>query len=314
MSGITIDSLEGLGFFSLCERIESAFPDSPPIGSTRDPRGERVRFRANPALGFSGGDIEGFRILRQDPVQIEVTVNFLGLHGPASPLPPHYTERVMHADEPSALGAFFDFFNHRLVGLYYQCWINQRYEIRYRPGASDSMSDSIAAFIGLFERNPEDAGRERVLLLPYAGLLALFSRSRTVISGVLSQHFGIPCELEEFVRRDISIPPEARCRLGRLGTLGVDAIAGETMPDVTGRFLVRIGPLTAGQYRSFLPGRPARDVLARLLDLMVREPLDWGTSLVLAQGEADGGRLGTAELGWTSFLDPPGDKNIMVEL
>ncbi|MDP2800824.1 MAG: type VI secretion system baseplate subunit TssG, partial [Phreatobacter sp.] len=151
-----VSALKGLNFFKLASQIEQLVPDSPPIGSTVAPRLEAVRFRANPTLGFPAGEIAAIVPRDGEPRRLDVFVNLLGLHGPSSPLAPHYTERVMHADGTSTVGDFLDFFNHRLLGLLYQSWKMQRHELRFESGGGDRTSAAMAALMGL----PVHAGDE----------------------------------------------------------------------------------------------------------------------------------------------------------
>lgn len=57
---------------------------------------EKVLFRAAPSMGFPSADIAEINILADN--KIELTVNFLGLYGPASPLPAYFTEAIIAED------------------------------------------------------------------------------------------------------------------------------------------------------------------------------------------------------------------------
>ncbi|WP_201456073.1 type VI secretion system baseplate subunit TssG, partial [Bradyrhizobium macuxiense] len=140
---------------------------------------------------------------------------------------------------------------------------------------------------------------------PHAGVLALPSRSARLVAGVISSHLNVPARVEEFIWREIDIPPEAQWRLGRLGLeLGIDTLAGETMPDVAGKFRICLGPLNQQQFRSLLPGREAHGILCRLVNVVLREPLAWDLQLELAPAEMPEWTLGEGELGWTTTIEP----------
>ncbi len=53
-----------MNFFRLCELIELAAPDHPPLGTTDSPANEPVRFRSNGRLGFPGREIDA---VERDP-------------------------------------------------------------------------------------------------------------------------------------------------------------------------------------------------------------------------------------------------------
>ncbi|MCA6107933.1 type VI secretion system baseplate subunit TssG [Bradyrhizobium cenepequi] len=302
-----LNELAAYGFFSLAALLEHRFSDAPPIGSTDNPEREAVRFRAASMLGFPAEEIADVRQVKAAGERLEVYVNFLGLHGPSSPLPPFYTERVMHVDGTAALADFFDFFNHRLISLLLQIWRYYRHHLRFAAGATDAISVLVGALFGLMPRESTADEREwRARLLPHAGVLALCSRSARLMASVIASHLDLPARVEEFIWREIDIPPEAQWRLGRPGLqLGVDTLAGETMPDVVGKFRLCLGPLNQRQFRSLLPGREAHAILCRLINVILREPLAWDLKLELGPGETPEWALGEGELGWTTLIDPP---------
>ncbi|WP_271553035.1 type VI secretion system baseplate subunit TssG [Bradyrhizobium sp. CCBAU 45394] len=301
------DELSAFGFFSLVAHLERRFSDAPPIGSTDDPAREAVRFRAAPTLGFPAEEIARIRQAKAAGERVEVYVNFLGLHGPSSPLPPFYAERIMHADGMGSLGDFFDLFNHRLISLLLQIWRYYRHQLRFEEGATDAISVLIGTLFGLGPG--EDTARERewrTWLLPHAGVLALRSRSAKLVAGLISSHFNIPARVEEFIWREIEIPRQAQWRLGRPDLeLGVDTLAGETMPDIVGKFRLSLGPLNQQQFRSLLPGCEGHAILCRLIRAILRVPLAWDLQLELALGQTPEWALGEGELGWTTWIDPP---------
>jgi len=299
-------------FFELCLRLEEMYPEAGAIGETTSPANEKVRFRANPTLGFPTEEVSALTLPERPGERIEVVANLMGLHGPSSPLPPAFTERIIFAEDGGALRDFSDFFNHRLIGLLFRTWKHYRHHYRYKAGATDPISGAVAALFGMHGTGENDALPERTLLLPYAGILALYSHSAPIVAGVVRHYFDIPCTIEEFVLREITIPPEDRFELGGAnGELGFTTVCGETMRDVMGKFRIRLGPLTGAQCESLLPDAPAYKTLQDLIRLSVREPYAWDHCYVLAPGEAAPAQLGTSRLGWSGWLDP--DPNAEIE-
>jgi type VI secretion system protein ImpH len=292
-------------FYELCLRLEEMFPQSGGIGATDAPARETVRFRANPTLGFPAQEVASVTLPERSGDQVVVTANLLGLHGPASPLPPAFTERIIFAEDAGALRDFSDFFNHRLLALLFRVWKHYRHHHRYAEGATDPISGAIAALFGMHGARDGDALPARVLLLPYAGMLALYSHSAPIVAGVVRHCFGVPCTIEEFVPREITIPPEDRFMLGGAnGELGVGAVCGDSMRDVMGKFRIRLGPMTAAQCANLLPDGEDYKTLQDLIRLSIREPYDWDHAYVLAPGEAAAAELGRSRLGWSGWLDP----------
>ncbi len=306
-----LESLSRCSFQDAMTIIDRIVPVDAHAGRTPPPAEERVRYRAHPHMAFAAGDIETIEPLPEDPSLIAVNVNFLGLHGPSSPLPPHYAERIaQRGDEHEALRDFFDFFNHRLISLLRRIWLRWRYHLRYRPGGRDPISRRILCLAGLsFEAESErreGQEAEAPMLLPEVGLLSLYTRSAAVIATVLTNYFRVKVELVEFVRREVDIPPAVRGRLGQTGMrLGTDFIAGARVPDSLGKYRVRIGPVSLARFRAFLPGGRDHPRLVRLVSLMQNQPLEWDLELLLVEGEARQMRLGRAQLGWTSWIGAP---------
>jgi type VI secretion system protein ImpH len=313
-----LDQLAGKSFFALALFLENLFPDAPTFGSTAGPARERVRFRANPTLGFPAEEVARIEPRPGSPGGLDVIVNFLGLYGPSSPLPPFYTEKVIGADgdDNGALALFLDFFHHRLVSLVAQITKHHRYYLRYQTGAQDKLSASIAALFGLIPHGLSAHGQElRATLLPYAGLLTLYSRSASIIATIITQCTGLPTRIEEFIPRRVRIPEPQLSRLG-LGqtSLGEDFILGEEIEDELGKFRIVIGPLNRGQFDRLLPGEPDFVEVGELVRLSIKDPLTFERALELAPGEAPTWNLGEARLGWTTWLDPFSDCGLRVVL
>ena len=56
----------------------------------------------------------------------------MGLYGPSSPLPNHYTEDVLWASaDEDAARSFLDLFNHRLISLVFRAWEKYRQPFRF---------------------------------------------------------------------------------------------------------------------------------------------------------------------------------------
>lgn len=305
LSGIEPLDAAAIQFFELCVRLEEMFPQPGGIGGTAAAGQETVRFRANATLGFPAEELSSVRLPAKPGERVEVVANVLGLHGPSSPLPPSFTERMLFSDESDALRDFSDFFNHRLLALLFRVWKHYRHHHRYVPGATDPISGAVAALFGMHGTSADDHLPARTLLLPYAGILALYSHSAPIVAGVIRHYFGIPCSIEEFVPREIVIPPEDRFELGGPnGELGIGTVCGETMRDVAGKFRIRLGPLTAAQCDSLLPDGESYTTLQDLIRLSIREPYTWDHAYVLAKGEAGQAKLGESRLGWSGWLDP----------
>ncbi len=292
-------------FFALTERLEARFPELAEAGGTANPSRERVRFRANPSLGYPPREVQALN-WAQDDDRLDVVVNFLGLFGPSSPLPPFYTEEVIRdLDAGGGFGAFLDFFNHRLTSLLIRIHKHQRHYLQYKPGSTDPVSRAVGSLMGLM---PTDDTAERTTLMPYAGLLSCYSLSASIIGTVISHCTRLPARIEEFIPRTVLIPTHRRTRLGESAPeLGVDFIVGSQVRDELGKFRVVLGPLDQDTFLRALPDQPIFRTVVELVELSLRDPLAFDIHLELEPGAAPPFVLGETRLGWTSWLDPSPD-------
>lgn len=268
----------------------------------------RIRFTATPTMGFPATDITAIAAnAGPDGRQsLEVEVPFLGLYGPSSPLPAFVTEHVIARDRDNdALRDFLDLFNHRSVELLYAIWRKYRHSVTYRTGGTDPISRYVIALMGLLSLGAADNELSLESLLPFAGPLAVAGHSAPLLASLVSRQFGgVPVHVEEFVPRRATVDDAQKARLGvRNATLGDDWVLGGSVPDLTGKFLLWIGPVGIDRYRAFLPGLPDRKRLSELVDATVRTRLDYDVMLIVRDDEVPDWRLGqSGKLGHDAWL------------
>lgn len=254
--------LARIPFYPLVHLLLGARDQAAP-GGTGPPSREALRFRAAASLAFAPGDVAEVEEIEERPDPWEpprklhrITVNFLGLYGPSSPLPNHVTEEILQGGaEAAAVRDFLDLFNHRLISFVYRGWERVRPYLRHEPDLPDDWTRRFLAFLGLGTEGasaamPVDPAR----LLRTAGLFASLHRSAAGLESLLRDLLpGIPVTVDSCVHREVRMPPEAQSCLGRRGRLGDDARIGEILHDGAGAFRVVLGPLTLEQYRALLP-------------------------------------------------------------
>jgi type VI secretion system protein ImpH len=300
--------------YDFCQAVRllcAMYPDRILPGRQGPLSKEAVRFRANPSLGFPTADIDRLDVERTpaDLPEHVMTINFLGLFGPASPLPAFYTEEIIRADPDVAVARhFFDMFHHRFVSFVYRAWEKYRYDLQYRPGARDPFSNWMFALAGL--GHPRQRANKRIdwaRLLPYLGLLGMKVRSATLLGGVVSHYFGgVPAIVEEYVKHQTVIDPIQRNRLGVENcVIGVSCLLGQRVRDVNTKFKLRLGPMTFAEYRDFLPGGPHHDTLRELVSFTLVDRFDYDIDLVLDARHAPRARLerdSPCRLGYSTWL------------
>jgi type VI secretion system protein ImpH len=298
-------TLSRFGFHQLVNLLELRNPTRPPVGTVSDVAREHVLFRAARSLSFGPGDIADIGWTGPDD-RLEIRVNFLGLYGPASPLPPAYTERIIEEDQmPAAVEDLLDVFNHRLISLFHLIWRKHRHFLRYEAGGADAISRRFLALCGFPVDDRSHIGQiSRAALLPHVGLLSLHSSSAETVAATVSNFFDMPCSVEEFISRSVEIPEADMCPFG-MGRMGEDIIVGNSVTDDFGKFRIRLGEGDFETLLPYLPGGSRHGALIEILSMVNREPLDWDIEFRFRPGTVPAGRLGESPLGWAFFIDAP---------
>jgi len=299
-------------FYQAVRVLLALQPEAVSPGRQGPPTKEALRFCANPSLGFPAADVERVEREKASGAALPpyaMTVNFLGLIGPASPLPAYYTEEVIRADVDTAMSRhFLDIFHHRLTSFVYRSWEKYRYILQYRPGARDPFSNRMFALIGLGHAQlRKDSHIEWARLLPYLGLLGMKVRSASLLSGVVSHYFGsVPVRVQEYVRHKTTIDPMQRNQLGVVNcALGVSSMLGETVYDVNTKFKLRIGAMDFVAYREFLPGGRDYAALRELVAFTLIDHFEYDVELLLRAEDVPRTTLAqdsSSRLGYSSWL------------
>ena len=183
------------------------------------------------------------------------------------------------------------------------------------------MANYLYAFLGLGIsglRNRMGKEMPDRVLLPYAGLLSQQPRSVVGMEHILSDHFNVPVQVQQFSGVWRQIEPDQYTKLGRLGRnqiLGENVVLGTRIWDQQGRFLILIGPLSLEQYLDFLPEGSAYGPLGKLARFYAGQEFEFRIRLKLRATQIPELRLGKAKLGWTTWLKTrPAKRDSQVEL
>lgn len=247
----------------------------------------------------------------------EMTINFLGLTGPAGVLPLHYTEMLLERRfryRDRTLQRFFDIFNHRATALFYRAWAKYHVFIDYESRAREGFTRQLLDLIGL----GTDGLRNRLAranlgltdhaLVYYTGILAQRPRSAAGLAAIVSDLFRVPARIQQFVGRWQRVPPEQCTQLGAAhATLGDGAMLGTAFWEAQSKFRVRLGPLSRQEFRRFMPNARGFVALARFGNFYAGPSLDFDVQLVIKRSEVPGCVLGGSgelapHLGWSTWL------------
>lgn len=302
-------------FFRLLEQLHGLHSDDLEAIDAVEPEHQRIRLSSYAGLGFPASDIMLAERMPADArSDYRVQASFFGLHGPDSPLPSYYLDRLAY-EYGQGVGvrpAFLDLFNHRLLTLLHQAWRKYRYYVRFQREAKDRFSRYVFALIGL---NDEELRGATPIpwsrLLSYAGLIASRSRSPSVVAGIIAHCFDLTAvRIQEFEQRYMDVPEAQRLSLGkRNGVLGDSFVIGSRVRTRHSKFTIVIPDLDQSRFREFLPSGENFDRLRKLIDFLLRDPSAYDLELGLRLEEVPPfnlGKHGGSHLGWTSFVDQKG--------
>ena len=309
-------------FFPLVAFLERLTAGAQPLGGEGPASEEGVRFRHDPAMIFSAGDVARVKLREErvrpgdpgSPVRqlFEVTTTFLGLTGAVTPLPLYVAEEIAkEAEEENAIRRdFLDVFHHRMLSLLFR--IRSRYDLGsgFTAGGEDRWSRRILALGGV-PKVPEGSRVPAWRLLRLSPLLA--GRARTALgleaflSDVLEDELhGGKVEIRQFAGAWADLDIGQRFQLGRANhQLGKSSALGTRVYFRAGSFTIRLGPLDEQTYRRFLPDGDLCPVVGEAVQTYLPDPLEYALELVLGKEAGVGFRLarsGGGRLGRDTWL------------
>ncbi len=316
----------------LLERYDQAGTNVGERGPVSD---ERISFRPDVSMGFPSTEIKcvARRETPEGTTSHVIDQTFMGLYGVSSPLPLHYAVDVIravesadvsdeneaqsHVDDKDAASVsgrapvrdFLDIVNHRLVSLFYRSWLKYRFERTFQLKGRDSITNYLALLIGCPATHDRQVlGVDPLRLIRYAGVLTQRPRSATTLEGIVQDYWqGLRCCSQQCVGRWVLIEDSDQNRLGlRNTTLGEDACLGSQVYDLSGSFVLTIGPMDWETYLAFLPGETNFEQTKRLTMFYCADPLEFSFELVLKEKQAPKMLIDSSSqsprLGYTSWL------------
>lgn len=302
------EQCRGYSFFQMVWLIHKIFPGASAVGGSGPFSKEPIRFRANASLAFPISDVES---LSQDEKfhRLLMTVNFMGLYGPASPMPAHFTENIVCYDpEHHDVRHFLDMFHHRFISLLYRAWQKYRYFFVYKEGGQDYFSNWMFALIGVGDpKLRKFSSIQWIKLLPFINLLSVRSHSADTLKAILSKYFGgTQVGIEECIGKMVHIDESQQNQVGVLNaTLGQNCLLGSKVFDRSSSFKLVLGPMDYEHYRYFLPHGRYHRPLRELVRFVLNDPLAFDVELVLKGGQIPQLRLqhnNSCQLGGSAWL------------
>jgi type VI secretion system protein ImpH len=269
--------------------------------SSQSASDKNVEFKIRPNLNidYPQSDIESISEL-PDKKGYQLITTFFGLYGVASPLPGYYTEELLDQewDDKDAGRGFLDIIHQQLYPLLYQAWLKYRFSHNAIEDNAAAYWEIIFSLLGL----PEEfraAGDLSGTFLKYTGILNQRPKTQIGLKTILADYLKpVKVDIEPCVLRKVTLSQEQRCMLNeRNHKLGFNSLIGDQVSDRSGKYLVRIGPLTIDQFLNILTKKRTLKFISTVRKLFMVQPLQCDIVLELAKGEAKPVCLGQPEYG-----------------
>ncbi|PBB20646.1 type VI secretion system baseplate subunit TssG [Mesorhizobium sp. WSM4313] len=308
---------ESFDFFELLRRLEQR---RGLFGHSGTADREPARLGQHVRLSFSARDVIKFQDAT-DKAPARVTIANLGLLGPEGPMPLHLTRWVLDrlsqrwftgaGAEQTSDTTFVDFVNilqHRMIALYYRAWADAHPAVQIERSVGGRVRAMLEAMAGIGLPGTQDSELDAVRLRQ-AGSLANQVDGAERLTLFLATAFKVPVEIKEFVAAWITIPTALQSRIGKAyAALGGGATIGPRVFSRQSRIELRVGPLSLDDFKSFLPGERRLALFKKAVRDMIGEALDVDLRIVLARDAVPSPKMGTIQLGRTSWLARPAEK------
>ena len=334
-------------FAEAVEEAASVGAPAPPIIGSRESHGASrgaLRFHSSPTLGFPQGAITA---IRRDPPSeaaghgavgnTHLDLACFGMIGPAGTLPRHYSSLVVERYRrfrDTTLREFLDIFVQRMMAFLCRAWAKYRPAVQQEMTAftgqgvwwdeaaetpRDPVTATVASLVGLGGKGlSHRLVASDDIVLRHAAHFSRQPRSAESLERLLHDVYRVPVRVEQFVGRWLELEQPDQTALasrdrpeGLNARLGIDAIAGRRVWVVESTFEVAVGPLSAADFRSRLPGTERLAALGDLLRLYAGPQYEIRVRLVLAAdavprcqlgGDEQAAALSGSRLGWTTWL------------
>lgn len=290
------------GLFALVRGLAARAMDKPPVGRSKLPEQDIVQLRQIPHTEFPAptlGEI-GFK-----GDQAEAGGYWLGLTGPMSPLPLHFTEFAAYERryaKQHPFGDFLDLLAGRFLQLFYRAWAVSQPAVQADRPEHDRFASYVDRLTGAMEGSDAHSPFPAVARLHYAALFAS-RRSAGAIEGGLGHLIGLPIDLQEFSPARHELDKADQTRLGVQHNKLGEALLGGSVFLVTDNFEVKITAGDISEFRQLQPDGGMFKVAADALDALAPSHLEWTITLCLPQSKVEPARLdGQARLGWSSWV------------
>jgi len=284
--------------------------------SLQEGRGEEnIHVSPELSLSFPENDIQS---VEEDLLGYKISANFMGLYGVLSPLPNFYTEDLIDENllDRKAARQFLDLVNQEIYPNFFKAWLKPRLHLRIAEFDDYRLLQILYSFVGFNEPKKYFGQPGFESLLQFAGIFKQFPQSavglRTILNGVYPD---IKVSLEQLSERQLDIPVEQRCLLGRQANeLGEDAHLGYKIKTRINNITIFLEDVSQSLFAQLQPGGYEFERLSFIVRTFLYTPLNVRVVINLKRGEADQVILGETswnELGKNTWIhSTPQDQSV----
>ncbi|WP_228894076.1 type VI secretion system baseplate subunit TssG [Pseudoduganella aquatica] len=304
--GALLAAPQRFDFFQAVRLLEQWLDAASP-SSESQPGMPSLRYRNRLSLAFPPCEIT--RIDEADG-HLDVTPAFMGLLGSSGTLPHHYTERIAaheQREDDDGPRAFLDMLSHRALAMFCTAWAMHRPECMQDAGGGDGYLAKLLQLSGA--QPPPDCVIGRESFARYAMQIRSRTVSHDVMTGMLTEYFGVPAKVEPLVGVWEALPAPQQAQLGRSHCcLRKGVLLGERIHRCDTRARIRIGPLSKADFERFLLHGSGAAALQGMLAMFCTVGIAFEIRLLLRAADARGFSLhpseqeGGARLGVNAFL------------
>ncbi|WP_219703741.1 type VI secretion system baseplate subunit TssG [Marinomonas lutimaris] len=238
------------------------------VGYDCDPVNELVRFSSTQKFGFPGASISRIEPVGDPSVlqKMKVDISFMGLTGSSGVMPQFYSElvlqRVKYKD--TAMRDFYDMFNHRLISLYYRSWKKYKHSLNF--SSKSGYKDSHTKILSLLGGGSADYN------LFFSGIFSRAIKNTSDLKNILTSYLGCEVKIKQLEGKWQNLKSSEQTRLssrtsfdGEYSKLGVDALLGSKIWDISTLIEVCIYPNNAAQLKKLLPNAELYKFVCRII-------------------------------------------------
>lgn len=293
------------GFMPLMREIEAKSAHLPKIGEANRLHQENFTLGQTPSLAFAPREIAD---IDTDNGITQINVFSLGMLGPQGPLPLHFTEMVkdrMDNHHDDTLSHFLNLFHHRALSLHYRAWAKSQATASLDRADDEQFAQYIWALSGVEPQQTDHLPAHSYLA--NAPHFIHQQQNPDALAKAISHYFNVPVTVRPYQFHWLHLSEEDQSRIGKPASpsqIGMNAVIGQSVPDVQQRLTLEIGPLCLADYHDFLPNGRHIHALLDLMHSLIGYDYQWDIALSIKADTIPMAHLdNTVQMGRTAWIN-----------